>query len=150
MFDKVCRRQSTAFTVSDWWLNSSLSEIADHELLIYFVGEPKDSVITKAQTNVGIDGTKRRTMMKLTAAVVTAKVWPGWRRFVAVLVALYFPLQIPLQATLFLGSGRGPNPFLLGGWGVCWMMLGFAIWSSIGDLPENRRIIGSDLQTNMC
>lgn len=69
-------------------------------------------------------------MLNLTIAVMTANVWRGWRKFVSAPVALYFPLQFPLQAILFLGAGRGPNPILLGAWGIGWMLLGWAIWTS--------------------
>jgi hypothetical protein len=69
-------------------------------------------------------------MLKLMIAVLKADIWSGWRKFVPVPVALYFPLQFPLQAILFFGAGRGPNPFLLGAWGISWMLLGWTIWTS--------------------
>lgn len=68
-------------------------------------------------------------MLKLAAAVFGAGVWRGWRRFVPLAVALYFPVQLPLQIIFFLGQGRGPNPLLLGAWGICWALLGAALWS---------------------
>ena len=68
-------------------------------------------------------------------AILAAGVWRGWRRFVPMLVWLYFPLQFPFQALLFLGQNRGPNPFLLGTWGLCWAVLGWTIWRSPRSLP---------------
>jgi hypothetical protein len=69
-------------------------------------------------------------MLLVAIAVLTVGRLGGWRAFAPLLVALYFPLQFPLQTLFFLGGGRGPNPILLGCWGLCWMLLGYAIWSS--------------------
>lgn len=69
-------------------------------------------------------------MLILAVAVLSAGRLKGWRKFVPLLVALYFPLQFPLQAILFLGQGRGPNPLLLGSWGLLWALLGCAVWSA--------------------
>jgi hypothetical protein len=68
-------------------------------------------------------------MLLLGIAVLKARKLRGWRAAAPLLVSLYFPLQFPLQAILFLGKGRGPNPILLGSWGVFWLLLGYAIWS---------------------
>ena len=69
-------------------------------------------------------------MLLLGTAVLRARRWRGWRAAVPLVTALYFPLQFPLQAALFLGKGRGPNPTLLGAWGLFWLLLGIAIWSA--------------------
>jgi len=69
-------------------------------------------------------------MLLLGAAVLRAGRWRGWRAAVPLVTGLYFPLQFPLQAALFLGKGRGPNPTLLGAWGLCWLLLGIAISSA--------------------
>jgi hypothetical protein len=68
-------------------------------------------------------------MLLLGIAVLKARKLRGWRGAAPLLVSLYFPLQFPLQLLLFLGKGRGPNPILLGAWGVFWALLGYAIWS---------------------
>lgn len=70
-------------------------------------------------------------MLKLAVAVMTAKIWRDWRKFVPLLVGLYFPLQLPLQIVFFLGQGKGPNPLLLGVWGLFWVLLGAVIWASV-------------------
>lgn len=69
-------------------------------------------------------------MLLLAVSVLSARRLRGWRAVAPLLVALYFPLQFPLQAFLFLGSDRGLKPILLGSWGLFWMLLGYAIWSS--------------------
>jgi hypothetical protein len=69
-------------------------------------------------------------MLLLGAAVPRAGRWRGWRVAVPLVTGLYFPLQFPLQATLFLGRGRGPNPTLLGAWGLFWLLQGVAISSA--------------------
>jgi hypothetical protein len=69
-------------------------------------------------------------MLLLGAAVLRAGRWRGWRVAVPLVTGLYFPLQFPLQAALFLGKGRGPNPTLLGAWGLFWLLLGIAVLSA--------------------
>ncbi len=69
-------------------------------------------------------------MLLMAIAVVKARRVRGWRALTPLLLGLYFPLQFPLQALLFLGKGRGPNPMLLGTWGLFWLLLGYAIRSS--------------------
>lgn len=73
-------------------------------------------------------------ILKIAIATYFTGVWSGWRKFLVFLVALYFPLQFPLQAIFFLGQNRGPNPILLGIWGLCWAFLGLTIWSSAVDI----------------
>ena len=68
-------------------------------------------------------------MLLMTIALLKARVLRGWRAVSALMVSLYFPLQFPLQAMLFLGKGRGPTPMLLGIWGFFWLLLGHAIRS---------------------
>jgi hypothetical protein len=70
-------------------------------------------------------------MLKLGVAVLSAGVWRGWRRYIPLLVGLYFPFQLPLQMVFFLGRGKGPNALLLGVWGILWAFLGVAIWTNI-------------------
>ena len=67
-------------------------------------------------------------MVLIYVSVLRAKVWRDWRRHTPLLVWIYFPLQFPIQAFLFLGENRGPNPFVLGCWGLCWAFLGYVIW----------------------
>ena len=69
-------------------------------------------------------------MLLLGGAVLRAGRWRGWRAAVPLVTALYFPLQFPLQAALFLGKGKGPNPTLLGAWGLFWLLLGVAVFSA--------------------
>jgi hypothetical protein len=77
-------------------------------------------------------------MLLLGIAVLKARKLRGWRAATPLLVSLYFPLQFPLQALLFLGKGRGPNPILLGAWGVFWLLLGYAIWSIARETTATR------------
>ena len=70
-------------------------------------------------------------MLMLGGAVLAAGVWRGWLRFIPLLVGLYFPVQLPLQIIFFLGQGKGPNPFLLGVWGILWALLGAVLWKNI-------------------
>lgn len=58
LFDKVCQLPTTEFTASDWWINPGAGEIADHELLIYFVGDSSKSIIKQAHPNKTVDLTK--------------------------------------------------------------------------------------------
>ncbi len=78
-------------------------------------------------------------MLLLGCAVLSAGRLRGWRRAMPLVTAFYFPLQFPLQAVFFLGQGRGPNPLLLGAWGIFWALLGYAIRSGARDLTATRR-----------
>jgi hypothetical protein len=77
-------------------------------------------------------------MLLLGIAVLKTRMLRGWRAAMPLLVSFYFPLQFPLQAVLFLGKGRGPNPFLLGAWGIFWFLQGYAIWSSAREFTATR------------
>jgi hypothetical protein len=81
-------------------------------------------------------------MLLLGIAVLKARRLRGWRAATPLLVSLYFPLQFPLQALLFLGKGKGPNPILLGAWGVFWLLLGYAIWSIARETAATRFELG--------
>ena len=85
-------------------------------------------------------------MLLLGIAVLKARKFVGWRAATPLLVSLYFPLQFPLQALLFLGKGRGPNPILLGAWGVFWLLLGYAIWSIARETTAMRFELGGRLR----
>lgn len=77
-------------------------------------------------------------MLLMGIAALRAGRLRGWRAAAPLMVSLYFPLQFPLQALLFLGKGRGPNPILLGAWGLFWLLLGYVIWSSARDFTATR------------
>ena len=77
-------------------------------------------------------------LLLLAAAVLTAGRWRGWRAFMPLLTALYFPLQFPIQAVFFLGAGKGPSPVLLGVWGIFWLLLGYAVWSGAHHFTPTR------------
>lgn len=72
------------------------------------------------------------------AAVVPSPRLHGWRRFVPLLVGLYFPLQLIFQLAFFL-NGRdatpGPNGMLLGSWGLLWLLLGVVIVTTPDEAP---------------
>jgi hypothetical protein len=78
-------------------------------------------------------------MLLLGCVALSSRVLRGWRAAAPLLTAFYFPLQFPLQAALFLGRGRGPNPVLLGAWGIFWLLLGYAIRSQARDRKATRR-----------
>ena len=69
-------------------------------------------------------------MLLLGAVVLATGTLRGWRAATPLLVGLYFPLQFPLQAVFFLKQGKGPSPMLLGFWGVFWVLLGAAVYTS--------------------
>lgn len=72
-------------------------------------------------------------MIMLGIATAASGLLRGWRRWMPLLVGVYFPLQLVVQLTFFL-NGRdgtpGPNGLLLGLWGLLWALLGYAIVSS--------------------
>jgi hypothetical protein len=76
-------------------------------------------------------------MLLLGRAVLAVRTLSGWRAVTPLLVGLYFPLQFPLQAIFFLSQGRGPSPVLLGVWGVFWILLGVAVYTSSRDVGLN-------------
>jgi hypothetical protein len=57
--------------------------------------------------------------------------WRGWRRVIALICGAYpFLVIFPVFAV----SG-GPNFLVLSGYGLCWALLGFALWTS--EPPED-------------
>ncbi|MBC8167857.1 MAG: hypothetical protein H7Y20_18560 [Bryobacteraceae bacterium] len=67
----------------------------------------------------------------LMALAVSSSRIPGrWHKAAAYAAALYFPAQLTLQVSFFLGKGHGPMSILLGLWGVVWLLLGYSIWRS--------------------
>ncbi|MDQ6603515.1 MAG: hypothetical protein M3Z19_12400 [Chloroflexota bacterium] len=56
-------------------------------------------------------------------AVVRARRWGGWQRFAPLSCGVYvFVVLLPTFAI-----ARGPNFLALGGWGLCWLLLGVAL-----------------------
>jgi hypothetical protein len=61
-------------------------------------------------------------------AVIRARRWSGWRRFMPLLVGLYpFVAMFPLIAVM-----SEPSFLSIALWGVPWTLLGLAMWSSRG------------------
>ena len=59
-------------------------------------------------------------------AVLRARRWRGWPRFTPLLVGVYpFVVMFPL---IFITNE--PNILAIGGWGLTWLLLGYAMWSS--------------------
>ena len=58
--------------------------------------------------------------------VLRARRWRGWPRFTPLLVGVYpFVVMFPL---IFITNE--PNILAIGGWGLTWLLLGYAMWSS--------------------
>lgn len=59
-------------------------------------------------------------------AVLRARRWEGWRRFMPLLVGLYpFVAMFPLVFVI-----SEPSYLSIAGWGLPWILLGYALWSS--------------------
>ncbi len=60
-------------------------------------------------------------------AVLRANRWGGWRRFTPLLAGVYpFVTMFPF---IFITSE--PSMLAITGWGLPWLLLGYAIWSSV-------------------
>jgi hypothetical protein len=58
--------------------------------------------------------------------VLRARRWRGWPRFTPLLVGVYpFVVMFPL---IFITNE--PNILAIGGWGLTWLLLGYAMWSN--------------------
>lgn len=65
-------------------------------------------------------------MLLAGAAVLRARCWHGWHRIVPLLCGLYpFVVIFPVFAAL-----GGPSFLALAGFGLCWLALGIALWTS--------------------
>lgn len=61
-------------------------------------------------------------------AVLRTRRWPGWSRYTPLICGLYiFVVLIPAFAI-----AQGPSFLALGGWGVCWLLLGAALRAEAG------------------
>jgi len=60
-------------------------------------------------------------------AVLRARRWRGWQRFMPLLVGVYpFVTMFP-----FIFITEEPSMLAITGWGLPWLLLGCAIWSSV-------------------
>ena len=60
-------------------------------------------------------------------AVLLAKRWGGWQRFTPLLVGVYpFVTMFP-----FIFIADEPSMLAITGWGLPWLLLGYAMWSSV-------------------
>ena len=68
-------------------------------------------------------------MMLVAIAVLHAKRWGGWQRFTPLLVGVYpFVTMFP-----FIFITEEPSMLAITGWGLPWLLLGYAIWSNSGE-----------------
>lgn len=75
-------------------------------------------------------------MLLLGIAVLRARRAGGWQRWAPLAVAVYFFLQIVPQVTM---TESGANGWLLGLWGLTWVLLGLAqLTAGVGE----RRLVG--------
>lgn len=64
-------------------------------------------------------------------AVLRAKRWGGWQRFTPLLAGIYpFVAMFP-----FIFITGEPNMLAIAGWGLPWLLLGYATWSSVRERP---------------
>lgn len=64
-------------------------------------------------------------------AALVARQMSAWRRFAPLLVGLYYVIMIPIQVMFFIIPNGAPSEALLGGWGLTWALLGYAIYSTV-------------------
>jgi len=70
-------------------------------------------------------------MLLFGLAVLTSRRLSGWRALAPLIVGIYFPAQLTIQLTFFLGGrdgAPGPNGVLLGTWGLLWA---WAAWAGV-------------------
>lgn len=62
-------------------------------------------------------------------AVLRAKRWGGWQRFTPLLAGIYpFIAMFP-----FIFITGEPSMLAITGWGLLWILLGYALWTSAGE-----------------
>ena len=67
-------------------------------------------------------------------AVLRARRWGSWQRFTPLLTGIYpFVVMFPF----FVITGE-PNTLTISGWGLLWVLLGYAILTSVRDRPTLR------------
>ncbi len=59
-------------------------------------------------------------------AVLRTRRWGGWQRFTPLLVGVY-PFLVMFPFVIVTGK---PSILAISGWGLPWLLLGYAIWSS--------------------
>jgi hypothetical protein len=64
-------------------------------------------------------------------AVLRAGILRDWRRYVPLLVGIWFFAQLPIQIIFFIGAAGSPSyTVLLGVFGVLWALLGYVVVTS--------------------
>ena len=99
---------------------------------LYSVTDPSvDQAISPAGGALSVVG-----MVAFGIAVLRAGRLRGWRRFVPLLVGVWWPLQLPVQIVYFLGVLGSPSFTLwFGGLGALWALLGYVVASSAEARP---------------
>jgi len=73
-------------------------------------------------------------MIVLGIAAMRSGVLTDWRRFVPLLVGVWFFVQIPLQIAFFISAQGSPSyALLLGVFGLLWALVGYVVWSAAGE-----------------
>lgn len=73
-------------------------------------------------------------MIVLGIAAMRSGVFTDWRRFVPLLVGVWFFVQIPLQIAFFISAQGSPSyALLLGVFGLLWALVGYVVWSAAGE-----------------
>lgn len=64
-------------------------------------------------------------------AVLRARILRDWRRYIPLLVGIWFFAQLPIQIILFIGAAGSPSyTVLLGVFGVLWALVGYVVVTS--------------------
>jgi hypothetical protein len=107
-------------------------------LFSYLVGVLYTSLIDTAMGIFYALGALLSAVGMLPLGIAVLMVWrlPGWRRSAPLLVGLYFVLMIPIQIVFFIGTNGELSGPLLAGWGLTWVLLGYAIYSAAREERE--------------
>ena len=123
--------------VTSGWFGTIALGIALLGRVVFVLAEIHASILVEDSILLPVGALITAVGMTLVGiAVLRTRRWRGWQRFTPLLVGVY-PFLVMFPFIFVTGE---PNTLAISGWGLAWLLLGYAIWSSaaLEERPSQR------------
>jgi hypothetical protein len=123
--------------VTSGWFGTIALGIALLGRVVFVLAEIHASILVEDSILLPVGALITAVGMTLVGiAVLRTRRWRGWERFTPLLVGVY-PFLVMFPFIFVTGE---PNTLAISGWGLAWLLLGYAIWSSaaLEERPSQR------------